>query len=58
MPLFKYFEKRAKDSLPNSNGPLFSCVPLDKSVSQPGVFAGGSWRSAELAAPEGKKCGP
>ena len=26
MPLFKYFEKRAKDGLLNPNGPLFSCM--------------------------------
>ena len=33
MSLFKYFEKRAKDGLPNPNDPLSSC-PLDKSVGQ------------------------
>ena len=35
MPLFKYFEKRAKDGLPNPNGPLSSRVPSDESVGQP-----------------------
>ena len=35
MLLFKYFDKKAKDGLPDPNGPLSSHVPLDKSVDQP-----------------------
>jgi len=35
MSLFKYFEKRAKDGLPDRNGPLSSHVPSDESVDQP-----------------------
>ena len=35
MLLFKYFEKRAKDGLPDPNGPLSSCVPSDECVGQP-----------------------
>jgi len=30
--LFKYFEKRAKDGLPDPNGPLSARVPLNESV--------------------------
>ena len=33
--LFKYFEKRAQDDLPDPNDSLSSCVPLDESVGQP-----------------------
>jgi len=40
MSLFKYFEKRAKDDLPNPNGPLSSHVPSDESVGQPRVSGG------------------
>ena len=40
MSLFKYFEKKAKDALPDPNGPLSSRepseVPSDESVGQPG----------------------
>ena len=50
MSLFKYFEKRAKDGLPDPNGPLSTCVPMDDSVGRPTI-------SAESAAPEGEKCG-
>ena len=35
MLLFKYFEKRAKDGLPDPNGPLSSRVPSDESVGKP-----------------------
>ena len=57
MPLFKYFEKRAKDGLSNPNGLLSSRIPSDKSIGQPRV-SGSSQRSAESAPSEGKKCGP
>ena len=35
MLLFKYFEKGAKDDLPDPNGPLSSRVFSDKGVGQP-----------------------
>ena len=40
MLLFKYFEKRAKDGLPDPNGPLSSCVLPDGSIGQPKGFRG------------------
>ena len=40
MSLFKYFEKRAKDGLPDPNGPLSSRVPSDKSVGKPRDICG------------------
>ena len=50
MSLFKYFEKRAKDGLPDPNGPLPARVPLDKSVVQPTErYPGAREISAELA---------
>ena len=51
MSLFKYFEKRVKDGLPDPNGPLSSRVPLDE-------YSGAHGVPAESAAPEGNKCGP
>ena len=35
MLLFKYFEKRAKDGLPDLNGPLPPRVPSNEGVGQP-----------------------
>ena len=61
MSLIKYFEKRAKDDLPDPNDPLSSRIPLDESVGQPrGIWARASGISAELAASdhEEKNRGP
>ena len=41
MLLFKYFEKRAKDGLPDPNywSLVFTCLPSDKSIGQPkGIY--------------------
>ena len=38
MLLFKWFEKRAKDGLPDPNGPVSSRKPLDESVGQPSML--------------------
>ena len=35
MLLFKYFDERAKDGLPDANGPLSSRVRSDESVGHP-----------------------
>ena len=45
MSLFKYFEKRTTDGLPDPNGLLSARLPLDEI-------------SAKSAASEGKKLGP
>ena len=59
MLLFKYLEKRARDGLPDPNGPLFACVPSKDNVCQPTERYPGACRiSAEPAASEGKKHGP
>ena len=58
MLLFKCFEKRAKDGLPDPNGPLSSRVLSDKSVGQPrGIRGLARGISAESAVSEGKKHG-
>ena len=56
MLLFKYFEKRAKDDLPDPNGPLIAHAPSDDSVGQPTKRYPGA--CAESTASEGKKRGP
>ena len=59
MLLFKYFEKRAKDGLPDPNGPLSPHVPSDKSINQPSkTYPGDRGVSVELVASEGRKSGP
>ena len=59
MSLFKYFEKRAKDGLPDSNGPLSSHVPLEESFGQlKSGYLGAHGVSAESATSEGRKRGP
>ena len=35
MLLFEYFEKGAKDGLPDPNGPLSSRISLDEGIGQP-----------------------
>ena len=59
MSLFKYFEKRAKDGLPDPNGPLSARAFTDNSVGRlTERYPGAHGISAESAASEGKKCGP
>ena len=62
MLLFKYFYKRAKDGLPDSNGLLSAHVPrMTALAGQPrGIYPGACGISAELAVfdHEGKKRGP
>ena len=59
MLLFKYFEKRAKDGLPEPNGPLSAHVLTDDSVGRPTERYPRACRiSAESTESEGKKCGP
>ena len=57
MLLFKYFEKRAKDGLPNPNGPYLHVYPHTKALANRGYLEARGV-SAEWAASEGKKCDP
>ena len=59
MLLLKYFQKRAKDGLPDPNRPLSAYIPSDDSLSWPTKrYPGIRGISAELAPSEGKKRGP
>ena len=63
MLLFKYFEKGAKDGLPDPNGPLSSRTYIlgRGHWATDERYPGGSWsnyKSAESAASDGRKSGP
>ena len=59
MLLFKYFEKRAKDGLPDPNGPLPARVLLNSSIGRPTErYLRDRGVSAKSAVSEGKKSGP
>ena len=53
------FKIKAKDGLPDPNGPLSSHVPSDESIGQPrSIRRGAQGVSAGSVASEGKKRGP